>query len=219
MAETLVFSSQGLTEALQAAVGTRRPIAYGPLTDISFAAVDQSVNTVAGNFITASFAVGQTISITGSGSNNFTLGLITSVTSLKIIVANVLVTDEPAGASVTVHTTVEYGTWIAHLAYIGPATPGFTDNVASYTESFETGYAPVPLAYANYIWSVVNPNAIGTYQNFSYTFTVAFTTVTHVFITDITGTILIGGSKLTTPNVSGTAGGTINIDSLAFAIS
>jgi len=218
MAETLVFSSQGLTEALQAAVGTRRPITY-LRTDLSFSATDNSINTAAGNFVTAGFALGQTISITGSTSNNFTVGIITSVTTLKIIVANVLVVNESDADSITISTTVPYATWIAHLAYIGPATPAFVDTVASYTESTETGYAPIPLAYANYVWTVVNPNAIGTYANFSYTFTVAFATVTHVFITDSTGTILIGGSKLTTPNVSGTAGGTINIDSLAFAIS
>ena len=109
--------------------------------------------------------------------------------------------------------------WICHLASAGPATPGFTDTVASYTESTEAGYAPVTLTFANYVFSVLNPNAIATYPNFAFTFTAAFATVTHVFVTDLSGTILIGGDKLTTPNVSGTAGGTININSLAFALS
>ncbi len=109
--------------------------------------------------------------------------------------------------------------WICHLASAGPATPGFTDTVSSYTESTEAGYAPVTLVYANYVWSVLNPNAIGTYQNFSFTFTASFATVTHVFVTDNSGTILIGGDKLATANVSGTAGGTININGLAFALS
>jgi hypothetical protein len=218
MAETLVFSSQGLTEALQAAVGTRNALTY-TLTDISFIALDNSINTAGGNFVTAGFAVGQIINVTGSVSNNIIGGLVESVTTLKIIVAIVTLTDESDANSISLHTTTPATTWIAHLASVGPVTPGFTDTVSSYTESTETGYAPVTLAYTNYVWTVLNPNAIGTYANFSYTFTVAFATVTHVFITDNTGLILIGGSKLTTPNVSGTAGGTINIDSLAFAIS
>ena len=109
--------------------------------------------------------------------------------------------------------------WVCHLANGGPATPGFNDTVSSYTESIESGYAPVTLTYANYVFTVSNPNAIATYPNFSFTFTAQFATVTHVFVTDTTNTILIGGDKLAVPNVSGSAGGTININGLAFALS
>ena len=119
----------------------------------------------------------------------------------------------------SVGSTATTAPWIVHLANAGPSTPGFSDTVSSYTESSEAGYAPQTLTYANYVWTVSSPNAIGTYPNFTFTFTASFATVTHVFITDNSGTILIGGDKLATPNVSGTAGGTININTLAFALS
>ena len=109
--------------------------------------------------------------------------------------------------------------WNVHLASSGPSTPAFTDVVGAYTESTEAGYASVPLTYASYTFSVSSPNVIGTYINFSFTFTAAFATVTHVYVTDSTNAFLIGGDKLATPNVSGTAGGTININGLAFALS
>lgn len=215
MPETLVFSSQGLTATLQDAISGSQ-LTY-TRTDISFANADNSINTVAGNFITAGFVVGQEIVISGSVSNNF-YGIISTVAALKIVLtAATTLVDEVAGATDTLSAVI--GPWVAHLASAGPATPGFTDTVASYTESTETGYAPVTLAESNYVFTVLSPNAIATYMNFSFTFTVSFATVTHVFITDSTNKILIGGSKLGTPNVSGTAGGTINIDSLAFAIS
>lgn len=215
MAETLVFSSQGLTAALQDAIsGT--PITY-TRTDINFVHSDNSINTAAGSFLTAGFVVGQEIIISGSASNNFG-GVILTVTALKIVLtAATTLVNEIAGASDTL--TGVQGPWIAHLANSGPVTPGFTDTLSSYTESTETGYAPVTLVESNYIFTVSSPNAIATYANFFFTFTAAFATVTHVFITDSASKLLIGGSKLTTPNVSGTAGGTINIDSLAFAIS
>jgi hypothetical protein len=70
-------------------------------TDISFAPADNSINTVAGNFVTAGFAVGQFIGVTGSASNNFTGGYITSVTANKIIVSQVTIVTEASGASDT----------------------------------------------------------------------------------------------------------------------
>ena len=75
-------------------------------TDISFASADNSINTVGGNFVTAGFAVGQFIGVSGSASNNFngapgSAPYITSVTATKIIVSQVTLTNEGAGASDT----------------------------------------------------------------------------------------------------------------------
>jgi hypothetical protein len=113
--------------------------------------------------------------------------------------------------------------WVCHLATALNGTtsqvPSFTDTVSLYTESTETGYSPFTLMPASYVFSVSSPNVIATYPNFGFTFTEQFATVYYVFVTDSSGSILIGGDKLATPNVSGSAGGTININGLAFALS
>lgn len=87
-------------------VGPGSPAPY-TRTDISFAAVDQSINTAAGNFTTAGFVSGQWVQITdGTASplNNGIIGLVGTVTSTKIILSNAWpapLQTEGAGASVT----------------------------------------------------------------------------------------------------------------------
>jgi hypothetical protein len=70
-------------------------------SDISFSSTDNSINTAAGNFIVAGFALGQFIGVSGSASNNFTGGLIASITATKIIISQVTLVTEGSGASDT----------------------------------------------------------------------------------------------------------------------
>ena len=111
------------------------------------------------------------------------------------------------------------GNWKAHLASVGPASPstsGLTDGLAQYTESTETGYAPVTLLTGSFTYTFTTPYGQAVYPNFSIVFTVAFATVGWVYVTDAASTILIGGAKLATPNTSGSTGGTVNINGLTF---
>jgi len=71
-------------------------------TDISFASTDNSINTVAGNLITAGFIVGQITTISGSVNNNLTGGVIETVAANKITLINVKLVNESAGASDTI---------------------------------------------------------------------------------------------------------------------
>ena len=73
-------------------------------TDIAFVdggVGEDTITTVAGNFVTAGFAAGNSIKITGSASNNGTYTIV-SVVALTINVATGLLTAEAAGASVTI---------------------------------------------------------------------------------------------------------------------
>jgi hypothetical protein len=98
-----------------AAVGPGTPAAY-TRTDISFSSVDNSINTVGGNFVTAGFVAGQWITISGSASNNFT-GKIGSVATGKIIMGQCTLVTEVAGASdtLTVKTVQVYTTGSGQL--------------------------------------------------------------------------------------------------------
>ena len=64
-------------------------------------AIENSVNTVAGNFITSGFVPGMTLTITGSALNNFSGGKIVSVTATKMILAGINLVTEAAGAADT----------------------------------------------------------------------------------------------------------------------
>lgn len=84
-------------------VGLTSPAPY-TRTDISFALSDNSINTAAGNFITAGFAVGQWVQITDgtpSPLNNNVIGLVGSVTATKIVLTNCTIQTEASGSSVT----------------------------------------------------------------------------------------------------------------------
>ena len=73
-------------------------------TDIAFVdggAGEDTITTVAGDFVTAGFVAGNSIKITGSTSNNGTYTII-SVVALTINVATASLTTEAAGASVTI---------------------------------------------------------------------------------------------------------------------
>lgn len=63
--------------------------------------IENSVNTVAGNFITSGFLPGMTLTITGSALNNFSGGKIVSVTATKMILAGINLVTEAAGAADT----------------------------------------------------------------------------------------------------------------------
>jgi len=67
---------------------------------ISFAASDDSLNDSASGFITAGFTVGKSLNIAGSASNDMLSTVILSVTADKIVV-NAALTDEAAGAGMT----------------------------------------------------------------------------------------------------------------------
>ena len=73
------------------------------LTDISAAAADNSLNTVAGDFTTENISVGQWIKIggfTGEVANNG-YAKVVSVVALKIIVSGITLVDDAAGETVT----------------------------------------------------------------------------------------------------------------------
>jgi hypothetical protein len=73
------------------------------LTDLTFMSSDNSINTVSGNFLTAGFLAGQYISVSGSVFNNFTNGIITSVTTTKIILSGTTtITNESDTNSITI---------------------------------------------------------------------------------------------------------------------
>lgn len=76
------------------------PLSY-TRTDLTFSAGDNSVNTAAGNFITAGFAQGNWISFAGSASNNYTAQILT-ITALKMVLAHITVVAEADANSITI---------------------------------------------------------------------------------------------------------------------
>jgi hypothetical protein len=74
-------------------------------TDISAAASDNSINTVAGDFDAIGITVGASINVagfTGTPGNNADSARVESVTANKIVVSGVTLVDDAAGESVTV---------------------------------------------------------------------------------------------------------------------
>ncbi len=70
-------------------------------SDLTFLSGDNSVNTAAGNFITAGFAQGNWISFAGSVSNNYTAQVLT-ITALKMVLAHITVVAEADANSITI---------------------------------------------------------------------------------------------------------------------
>lgn len=87
------------TNVLQFTDANLSPVSY-TRTDLTFLAGDNSVNTAGGNFITAGFAVGQWIIISGSVSNNYTVR-ITKVTASKIVYTPYTTVAEADANSIT----------------------------------------------------------------------------------------------------------------------
>ena len=77
-------------------------------TAISFSSIDNSINLALGNFPTGptGFAAGQVINIAGSIFNNFSNGVIQTVSTVKIVLSDVVLVDESAGRSVTLSATI-----------------------------------------------------------------------------------------------------------------
>jgi len=79
-------------------------------TDISFhdngAGEEDTIETVAGNFLAAAFSVGKTIIIAGSTSNNITTTIL-SVTEKVINIGTGLLTEEVAGDTVTITSVID----------------------------------------------------------------------------------------------------------------
>jgi hypothetical protein len=94
------YSTRMLTQTFSLGGGMPALFSYGPRTDYTFLAGDNSVNTAAGNFLTAGFVAGQWVTISGSVSNNVN-GLISTVTALKMVLTNVVVTAEADANSIT----------------------------------------------------------------------------------------------------------------------
>jgi hypothetical protein len=100
------FSKQNSDDFIAAAMrSTFSPIAdYAAITTISFAAADNSLNDSAGEFPT--YRPGDTITITGSTSNNGT-GVIVSATASKIVISGLTLVNEPAGDAVTIANSTD----------------------------------------------------------------------------------------------------------------
>lgn len=81
---------------------------------ISAAAADNSYNDSGSGFLTAGFAVGQRVTVTGftgDVANNITDGIITSVVAGKIIIGGTdgdVIADDAAGETVTIKTVGDY---------------------------------------------------------------------------------------------------------------
>ena len=78
-------------------------------TDISFhdnGGEEDTIETVAGNFLAAAFSAGKSIVITGSTSNNFTLTIL-SVTEKVINVVTGSLVEEVAGDTVTIKSVID----------------------------------------------------------------------------------------------------------------
>jgi hypothetical protein len=71
------------------------------LTDISFAATDNSINSSTTDFVAAGFASGQLIAIAGSAQNDKNF-LIASVSQYKMLVIDASVAPEAAGATIAI---------------------------------------------------------------------------------------------------------------------
>lgn len=119
------------------AVYTRSDISFVGLVtytrmDISFSATDNSINTVAGNFLTAGFANGQTgITVSGSLYNNFNAfsGVsISSTAATKLIISGFNVTTETATSYITVTSGNQIATAAGDFltAGFGPGQTGLT---------------------------------------------------------------------------------------------
>lgn len=72
--------------------------------DISFASLDDSINTVAGDFDTGAFAVGEKLRVVGSVSNDG-IYTVATITATAITVSEALV-DEVAGADIEITKTI-----------------------------------------------------------------------------------------------------------------
>jgi hypothetical protein len=70
-------------------------------TDISFVSQDNSIRSVSTNFVTALYAAGMQIAITGSALNNI-VGLIKEVYANKLIMIDCVIAPESAGASISI---------------------------------------------------------------------------------------------------------------------
>lgn len=103
-------------------------------TTISAAAADNSYNDSGSGFVTAGFAIGDAVTVsgfTGNTANNITSGIITAITAAKMVIGgtdgNVIV-DDAAGESVTITKWVTRRTTPADLRtlfgiYVGTGTP------------------------------------------------------------------------------------------------
>lgn len=87
---------------LESAVGgTTSTLFTLTATDISFAAADNSINSVAAAFSTANILPGHWLKVEGAAQGT-RIGKVVSVTTAKIIFSHVTLTNEAAGATVTV---------------------------------------------------------------------------------------------------------------------
>jgi hypothetical protein len=124
-------------------------------TDISFASSDNSINTVAGNFVTAGFVVGQTATITGSATNNLTTAVIKTVIANKIVLINARLVNESAGASDTVIAAVPTTeNWLSQSQYEYTAYVNTTDKFTNGEAGTITWDPPTNLITTNTITHV-----------------------------------------------------------------
>jgi hypothetical protein len=77
-------------------------------TFISFAASDNSINLSSGSFPTGptGFQQGQLVTVSGTVFNNFTDAVIVSVSTIKIVLSGVVVTNEVSGATDTISAVI-----------------------------------------------------------------------------------------------------------------
>lgn len=105
-------------------------------------------------------------------------------------------------------------TWKFHI-FTNNVTPGFSDTVPTYTEDATAGYAAVDMSPAS--WTLSNPSGTIVKAQYpqiaeTYTATNSATPAYGIFITDSTGTILIGAGLFSDgPYTLGSAGGIINV--------
>lgn len=78
-------------------------------SDISFEAATKHIHTAAGDFVASGFVDGGQITVTGSASNNTTFTIVTVSSATQMTVSET-VTEEAAGASVTITGTDELAT-------------------------------------------------------------------------------------------------------------
>ena len=101
-------------------------------TDISAAASDNSINTVAGDFVAGGFTVGKNIKVTGftgDVANNIFSGTLTAVATGKLTLAGTdgdVIVDDAAGESVTItqwESVAASAQEVADLTIESPAAP------------------------------------------------------------------------------------------------
>lgn len=139
-------------------------------TDISALASDNSINTVAGDFVAAGFTVGSSINIagfTGSLANNILSAVITAVTAAKLTIGGTdgdVIADDAAGESVTVTQWVSRRTTVSALsgsaanvtADTHPSSPAAANDEFEYGTVIDTAGSRSGGAVA---WSWVNQGA------------------------------------------------------------